>query len=157
MAEAVGLAVSIVGLATTFDSVIKCFEYIHLRRTFGTDFEDCLFKLDNAKLRLSRWGEAVGLSQVDEDTKSLSGTNISEADIPKAAKLLGAILAGIERVEKLEAKFRDRKEPTDQSLDTLSPQERLDPGAFAIHANLTKMAKKRQNRLSPLKKAKWAI
>ncbi|KAJ5250504.1 hypothetical protein N7489_000914 [Penicillium chrysogenum] len=72
MAEAAGFAIGVVSLATTFDNFIGCFEYIHLGKAFGADFQDCLLRLDNARLRLSRWGEAVGLSQVDENTKSFN-------------------------------------------------------------------------------------
>src|SRR5262245_30476426 len=111
MAEAGGLAVGIISLATTFDSVIDCFEYIYFGRTFGADFEDCLLKLDNARLRLSRWGEAVGLSHVEEDTKSLRNTKITTSNIPQAERLLGSILEAIQRTETLDAKYSAGKAP----------------------------------------------
>jgi Prion-inhibition and propagation len=157
MVEAAGLAIGIISLATTFDSIINIFEYIHLGKTFGPDFQDCLLKLDNARLRLSRWGEAVGLSQVDENTKSLKDTKISEADIPRAERLLGAILEELERVKVLDAKFRAGKECNDQSLVVLSAETDLNSIGMSLHETMRKMAKQRQNHLSLRQKAKWAL
>ena len=77
--EAVGLGIGIAGLAGAFTACIDCFEYIQLGRQFGQDYGKCLLKLDTAKLRMSRWGVAMGLgpeprlklqiSASDEDTR----------------------------------------------------------------------------------------
>jgi hypothetical protein len=150
MAEgAAGLAISIVTLATTFDSVINCFEYIYLGKTFGVAFEDCALRLGNARLRLSRWGEAVGLNQVDQDTTSLKDTKLSEENIPKAEERLGFILNEIEKVKKLSGKF-------DQSLVS-SPETNLSSTALSLVQKMRQLAKSRQNRLSTPNKVKWAI
>ncbi|RSM06848.1 hypothetical protein CEP52_005525 [Fusarium oligoseptatum] len=155
--EPAGLAVGLISLATTFDSVLNCFEYVHLGKNFGTDFEDCLLKLDNARLRLSRWGEAVGLSEVEEDTTSLKGTKISEADIPQAQKLLGGVLTQLKRVKTLEAEFKRGKAPNDASLAEVSMKTDVGSVALSLHEKMRKMAKRRQNNLSTRKKAKWAL
>lgn len=147
--EIAGLAVSIVSLATTFDSVINCFEYIHLGKKFGADFQGCVLKLDNARLRLSRWGEAVGLNSVDHDTASLKDTKLSEEDKPKVEERLGFILNEIEAVKQLSGKF-------DQSL-VLSPDTSLDSTTMPLHQKMRQLAKKRQNHLSSPNKIKWAI
>ncbi|KAH7157711.1 prion-inhibition and propagation-domain-containing protein [Dactylonectria estremocensis] len=142
------LAIGIVSLATTFDTIINCFEYIHLGKTFGADFDDCVITLDNARLKLSRWGQAVGLDQVKENTVSLRGTKLSKENIPEAEKRLGFILNEIQKVKKLSGKF-------DQSL-VLSP-EWLSSNAMALHEQMDKLARGRQNRLSMPDKVKWAI
>ena len=59
--EPVGLKIGIAGLAGAFTACVDCFEYIQLGRQFGQDYGNCLLKLDVAKLRLSRWGVAMGL------------------------------------------------------------------------------------------------
>ncbi|RYP42216.1 hypothetical protein DL767_000380 [Monosporascus sp. MG133] len=65
-------------------------------RRFGADFEHCLLKLDNVRLRLSLWGEVVGLGQVDKDTKPLRNTKTTESDIPHVKRLVEATLIDIE-------------------------------------------------------------
>lgn len=42
---------------------MECFEYIQLGRHFGRDFGRCRLKLDIAKRRLARWGEAVNVDE----------------------------------------------------------------------------------------------
>ena len=59
--EPVGLGIGIAGLAGAFTACLDCFEYIQLGRQVGQDYGKCLLKLDTAKLRISRWGVAVGL------------------------------------------------------------------------------------------------
>ena len=59
--EPVGLGIGIAGLAGAFTACVDCFEYIQLGRQFGHDYGKCLLKLDVAKLRISRWGVAMGL------------------------------------------------------------------------------------------------
>jgi hypothetical protein len=80
---------SLINLASTFDSVIKTFECIHFAETFGLDYADCMLKLANVNLRLSRWGEAVGLSNVDESTRRINGMKVAEEDIPQSNQLVG--------------------------------------------------------------------
>ena len=64
MAEAAGLVVGVVALAGLFNNTVECFEFVQLARTFGKNFQTSQLKLDNARLRLSRWGESLHL---DED------------------------------------------------------------------------------------------
>lgn len=90
--EPTGLAVGIIALAGLFNNAVDCFEYVQLGRSFGTNFQTSLFKLDNARLRLSRWGQAVGLSGDIASVQSLQSAKLSQEDIPKAEKLLGQIL-----------------------------------------------------------------
>lgn len=149
MAEAAGLAFAIVSLATAFDSVVNCFEYIHLGKEFDSDFQDCVLKLDNARLRLSRWGEAVGLDQVEKDTVSLNDTKLSKKNIPKAKERLDFILDEIEKVKRLSGRF-------DESL-VVSPESRLNPAAMFLHKKMRRLAKMRGNHLSMPETIRWAV
>lgn len=54
MAEAAGLAASVIALAGLFNNTVECFEFIQLGRNFGKNFQTSQLKLDNARLRLSR-------------------------------------------------------------------------------------------------------
>jgi Skp family chaperone for outer membrane proteins len=70
MAEAAGL-VGVVDLAGLFNNTVKCFEFVQLGRTFGEDFQTSQLKLDNARLRLSRWDKSLSLDEDVQDTASL--------------------------------------------------------------------------------------
>ena len=56
------LTVGVVGLVGLFKDDVDCFEYIQLGRNFGRDFQTSFLKFGIARLRLSRWGQALGLS-----------------------------------------------------------------------------------------------
>lgn len=86
--EPVGFAVGVVGLASLFTNVIDCLNYIHIGRNFGGDFETNLIKLGNAMLKLSCWGEAVGLSGSVFDASYLPYW-IKPEEAEKAERTLG--------------------------------------------------------------------
>ena len=60
--EPAGLTVGVLALAGLFNNTVDCFEYVQIGRCFGQSYQTSLLKLDNAKLRLSRWGQSIGLS-----------------------------------------------------------------------------------------------
>ncbi|KAH8651652.1 prion-inhibition and propagation-domain-containing protein [Ilyonectria robusta] len=153
--ETAGLALGLISLATTFDTVLRCFEYIHFAKTFENDYEDCVLKLDNARLRLSRWGEAVGLHGVDEHTKSLRGTKIPEPDIPSAEKLLKSVLDEVKRVRNLSAKVSGPGSGDENAV--LSEETDLSVAGQSIHEQMQKVIKNRRNKLSIRRKAKWVL
>ncbi|KNB18048.1 hypothetical protein FOXG_15699 [Fusarium oxysporum f. sp. lycopersici 4287] len=62
MAEIFGVVAGALSVAALFNNVVDCFEYIQLGRNFGTDYQTCQIKLDIARLRLSRWGDAVKIN-----------------------------------------------------------------------------------------------
>ncbi|KAK7212144.1 hypothetical protein V2G26_019322 [Clonostachys chloroleuca] len=142
---------SLVNLASTFDSVIKIFEYIHFAETFGGDYEDSILKLDNVNLRLSRWGEAVGLSNVSQNTRNLRGTRVVPEHIPKASNLLGAILVALETAKDIDQKYN----ADDPSI--LKAEEALSYTGLSLHEVHQRIIRKRQNNLSVVKKVTWVL
>lgn len=62
MAEVFSTVASALSVAALFNNCVDCFEYIQLGRHFGRDFERCQLKLDVAKTRLGRWGQAVAIN-----------------------------------------------------------------------------------------------
>ncbi|RYP64180.1 hypothetical protein DL771_008871 [Monosporascus sp. 5C6A] len=136
-------------LETRASHACRDYEYIHLGRRLGADFEHCLVKLDNARLRLSRWAEAVGLGQVDEDTKSSRDTKITESDIPHAKRLLEAIL--------LDACYNAEKANNDRSLVMLSAETDLSSAGVFLLEKTCEIDKKRQSGLYTRQKAMWAL
>jgi hypothetical protein len=69
MAEVFGVIASALSVAALFNNCVDCFEFIQLGRRFGSDYERCQLRLDIAKTRLGRWGEAV---KVNEDARFYS-------------------------------------------------------------------------------------
>jgi len=72
MAEAAGLAVGVTALAGLFSNAVECFEIVQLGRTFEKDFETAQIRLDICRLRVSRWGAALGLDRNLQPTEASS-------------------------------------------------------------------------------------
>lgn len=68
--DPVGLTIGVVGLVGTFTACVDCFDYVHIGRRLGRDYETLVIKLDLIRLRFTRWGEAAGLGQLDEAVAS---------------------------------------------------------------------------------------
>ncbi|KAH8679242.1 prion-inhibition and propagation-domain-containing protein [Ilyonectria robusta] len=62
MAEVFGVAASALSVAALFNNCVDCFEYIKLNPHFGPVAERCQLKLDVARNRLGRWGEAAAIN-----------------------------------------------------------------------------------------------
>jgi len=155
--EPAGLAVGALALAGLFNNAVDCFEYVQLGRNFGTNFQTSLLKLDNARLRLSRWGQAVGLSGDIANAQSLQSTALPTEDIPKAEKLLGQILELFADAEGVSAKFKSRASANDSSLMVLDVQEDMDSVHRSLHEKMRDLSIKRQNRTALHQKVKWAL
>ncbi|KAH7081992.1 small s protein [Paraphoma chrysanthemicola] len=141
--EVGGLAVGIVALAGLFNNAMDCFEYVQLGCSFGNNFQTNLLKLDNARLRLSRWGQAVGLSGDLEDALSLQEATVQKEDIDKAERVLGHILDLFAEAEEISAKYKRSVKPDDLGQ--------------SLHAKMRKLCIKRQNGTMLRQKVKWAL
>ncbi|KAM5452757.1 hypothetical protein MaudCBS49596_003063 [Microsporum audouinii] len=177
MAEAVGLAVGIIGLAGLFNNAVQCFEYVQLARSFGRDFQSSQLKLDSARLRLSRWGKSLKLDahQLDDTQNSIdfpgSAEDVERAknllnhihfpgsikDVERAKNLLSHILELFKEAEVSSAKFKDKLSLTDGSTATFDPEADLKPTVGALHRTMRKLAVDRQNKANVKQRAKWAL
>ncbi|KAL9074931.1 MAG: hypothetical protein Q9157_004201 [Trypethelium eluteriae] len=157
MAEASGLAVGVVALAGLFNSTVECFEFVQLGRNFEKDFQTSQLKLDNARLRLSRWGKSLGLNDNIQDTQSLGTYFRADEDIKQAESLLGQIIELFADAEGVSNKFKSRKRSDDTSLMTYSPQTDLEPAIADLHFKMRQLSIARQNRSGLREKAKWAL
>ena len=104
--EPVGLAVSVVSVATLFRAALDCFEYIQLGKAFSSDLQTCYLRLDSIQLRLSRWGEAVGLGVEIVDSDSLDYLSLSGENIKHAEHLIGQIINLFQRFPTLTMTLR---------------------------------------------------
>ncbi|KAL9626667.1 MAG: hypothetical protein Q9164_007826, partial [Protoblastenia rupestris] len=153
MADAAGLTVGIAGL---FSNAVQCFEYIQLGRDFGKNFQTSQLKLDNARLRLSRWGSSLGLSG------NLQGAQLVEErfdsqQIERAKALLGQILELFADAEGVSDKYKSRTKANDSRLTTYNLQTDLDPATADLHNKMRQLSIERQNQASLRQKAKWAL
>ena len=108
MAEAVGLIMGGVALASLFTTCIDCFEYVQLGRQFGTNYQRSLLKLDIVKLRLSRWADAVNESQ---QYYNVAIGSTSEAS--KVQEILAEIIDLFANAERVSAKYKMKAKPGD--------------------------------------------
>lgn len=157
MAEAAGLVVGVAALAGLFNNTIDCFEYVQLGRKFGKEFQTSQLKLDNARLRLSRWGKSLGLDKDIRDTDSLQGHFGSASNVEHAENLLGQALELFTDAEGVSSKYKGRTEPHDDSLVVFDPQTALTSVGASLHVKMRQLAIERQNRSGIRQKAKWAF
>ncbi|KAF2623383.1 hypothetical protein BU25DRAFT_414388 [Macroventuria anomochaeta] len=156
MAETAGLVIGVVALAGLFNNTVECFEIVQLGRAFGKSFQTSQLKLDNARLRLSRWGKSLSLDDV-RDAVSLPGRLGSETTVKHAEALLGQIIELFAEAEGVSNRYRSRTEPEDNSLAVYDPQTDLYPAVAKLHNKMRQLAIERQNRSGVRQKAKWAL
>lgn len=97
MAEPFGIAVGAVSVTHVFIACLDCFDYLQLGRHFGRDLQTSLLALECAKLRLTRWGEAVNV----KDDPKLGRPDATASDIQIARKAFHQILVLFAETENL--------------------------------------------------------
>jgi Prion-inhibition and propagation/SesB domain on fungal death-pathway protein len=158
MAEgAAGLGVGVIALAGLFNNAVECFEFIQLGHSFGKNFQTSQLKLDNARLRLSRWGDSLGLNGDISDTKALQERFGSTQNVSQAEALLGQILELFAEAEGVSTKYKDRTATDDSGLAVYNPQTDFVPAMAALHHKMRQLSVERQNRTGLRQKARWAL
>jgi hypothetical protein len=147
MAEISALTLSLPGL---FVSCIQCFEFIQLGRQLEHDYEGAVLRLSSIGLRLSRWGESVGLG---DPLTNEEGRNLIADAVPEAERLLTAIIERFETANAKREQFRPRA-----SDETTIIQPDMAPAARAVHQTMQKwMSQRRMNHQNRMKTVCWAI
>lgn len=152
-----GLVVGVVALSALFNNAVECFEFVQLSRTFGKDYQTNQLKLDNARLRLSRWGKSLCLDENVRDAKSLQGRFGSELTVKHAEALLGQIVELFADAEGVSSKYKSRAASQDDRLAVYDPQADLDPAMAKLHDKMRHLAIERQNRSGVRQKVKWVL
>lgn len=151
MAEPFGIVAGAVGISAAFTACVDCFGYIQLGRHFGRDFETDQLSLDCARLRLTRWGQAVGIY----DDPKLGKPEATAAEIQTAKNTMLQILVlfadsgVISKEYQLNAK-------AGQDLTLFSATD-MSPDALALDNKMKQLAIKRQKGAHILKLASWAL
>jgi len=121
MAEAAGLAFAIVGL---FNDSVDIFQYIQIGKNFGRDATTYALLLMHVQLDFSRWGEAVGLKDLDT---ALDPNDLDLASLAFPPEKLSKLKDTLEHVNKLlkaseeEAKKNKPIPPTMSTVPTSTP------------------------------------
>ena len=156
MAEIVGLTVGVIALAGLFSNAIECFECIQFGRAFGKNFQTSQLKLDNARLRLSRWGSSLGLSD-DLRGARLLEERFGSKTIEHAKASLGQILELFAKAESVSEKYKRQTKANDSSLATYNSQTDLGLATADLHNKMRQLSMERQNKTALWQKAKWAL
>ena len=121
------------------NGVVRLFGSVQMGEGFSQSFQTSLLKVDVIRLRLTRWGQSVGLADLS-DHQSLSQAKLSPEDIPKVEELLNGIMDQFSDAEVYAKRFK-RKNPKTSTLD---PEKELDNVSAALHQQMGELAKKRQ-------------
>ncbi|KAL6401196.1 hypothetical protein AUP68_16922 [Ilyonectria robusta] len=158
------IAIGALGLAGLFNNAIDWFEYIYVAKQCGPRLQTHLLRLDNAQLRLTRWGDAVGLSGFmieDDNSLETSGSfllNHHQKDV--AEQTFRTILLKFEDCQKISHGYRKGKKEDDTSVreNEIKPfGPGSDPMRHYLHQRMQGISFSRKNKVSPFRKAKFAI
>ncbi|RYP81391.1 hypothetical protein DL770_005919 [Monosporascus sp. CRB-9-2] len=83
------------------DLSVDCFAYVQLGRRFGRDYERCQLRLDVAKIRLGRWGEAV---KINDDPGFRSSTP-TDKSVQLAQSIIEEIMLLFESAQKTSKRY----------------------------------------------------
>lgn len=152
MAEAFGLVAGAVSIATAFTACVDFFEYVQFGRHFKRDFQTDLITLECARLRLTRWGQAVNVY----DDPRLGRPDTTPDEIQSANAILHQVLVLFANTKEISEKYHaDTKSGED--LTVLRPGD-LDSSVAELSNKMRKLAVRRRKKgTSVLKTACWAL
>lgn len=130
--EAAGL---VVGLAGVFNTALDAYKGVRCGRGFGKDYTICSYKLSLARLRLSRWGESLGLSGEIKDDHTLPPDLGNKEHVEKAENVLRLIIDLVEHFEEL---------PKDDDYESIDQ-----PKDAKLFKQLQRLSDNRKNNVRP--------
>ena len=155
--ESAGFVIGVAGLTAVFTTCVDCFEYIQLGRHFGQDYGKCLLQLDVAKLRLCRWGSAIGLGPKTNLKQKIS---VSDKELMLAQSLLAQIMESFMDAERISDRFKKHASMQNADSEQLliyHADSDLGLDHQRLHDTMRELAMKRQKATSFGKKAAWAL
>jgi hypothetical protein len=133
--EAVSLGVSVVALASLFETALDCFKYVKVAKSFGSDYQTYVLRLQNLRLRLSRWGEAASLCKQLTATQQPRTTALSASEVEQAKALVGHIIRLFSDTEELAEKYAGERSDLvvmDKDTDDLEDARHLLPAPTRV-------------------------
>jgi hypothetical protein len=151
--EPVSLSVSVVALATIFDSALNCFKHVKVAKSFGVDYQTYVLRLQNLQLRLSRWGETVGLGKDVTAHEQSTPSSLPELQLKRAEELVGHIIRLFSDAEDLADKYAG-----DSADLVVIDGDVQGLGDIAkLCQKMRKICLQRQRQTNVAKKAKWSL
>ncbi|RKK81383.1 hypothetical protein BFJ68_g16008 [Fusarium oxysporum] len=151
MAEIFGVVASALSVAALFNNVVDCFEYIQLGRNFGADYQTCQVKLDIARLRLSRWGDAVKINNDSRFTEVKPSNN----QVRVAKNTLEQLLNLFHNAHTESSNFK--LGAGEEELALFDSSTNTNQAVVALRNTMRDLAHKRQKTTSLSKKISWAL
>ncbi|KAI7280689.1 hypothetical protein KC345_g4600 [Hortaea werneckii] len=151
--EPVSLGVSVVALVGLFDNALNCFKHVKVAKSFGSDYQTYVLRLQNLRLRLSRWGEAVGLGEQFAASDQPTTSVLPDAAVKQAEVLIGHIIRLFSDTEELAEKFADKQSDLvaiDEDADGLGDASKL-------CQKMRNICVRRQRQSSAVTKARWSL
>lgn len=149
--EPFGIVASALSVAGLFNNCVDCFEYIQLGRHFGRDYATCQLKLDVAKLRLSRWGEAV---KINDDLRFRTTEPSEGSPIELAKSIIEQIINLFKSAWATSNRYARRE---DQHNLGVFEDKAMTPVEQTLHNRMEVVARRRQRDTSLSKKIAWAL
>ena len=151
MTEPFGFAAGAVGIAAAFTACVDCFGYVQFGRHFGQDFQTDLLTLNCARLRLTRWGQAVNIYEDPQMGKP----DATSAEVRTVRDSLHQILLLFANTEKISKRY-GLNAKTGEDLSILLT-DNMNPTIVGLSDKMKELAIRRQKGSSVLKTASWAL
>ncbi|KAK0743223.1 prion-inhibition and propagation-domain-containing protein [Schizothecium vesticola] len=155
------------GLAGLFSTAITWFDYVLVAKQAAPRLQSLLVKLDNAHLRLTRWGKAAGLTgpriEDEESLRSSESFQLNEQQEQQAIRTFRAVADLFEECQKLCHRERNGKTEDDPSVreTEISPFGTVGPNWNPMHRYLHRKMRDitdgRSNKVSVTQRVKFAI
>ncbi|KAH8878675.1 hypothetical protein GQ53DRAFT_756520 [Thozetella sp. PMI_491] len=161
VAEGIGAAS---GLANLFNTAITWFDYILVAKQAAPRLQSLLVKLDDAQLRLTRWGKAAGLTGMriedEESLKSSESFQLDDEQEQQAIRTFQTVAALFEECQKLchrerNSKREDVRENEIRPFGTAGPN--WNPMHRYLHGKMRDITDGRKNRVSVAQRLQFAI
>lgn len=151
MPDPFGLVSGAVGIAAAFTACVDCFKYVQSGRHLHRDLQTELLSLSCAGLRLTRWGDSVGIY----DDPGFSSHRVSAPEVETAKVVLFQIMVLFEDTKKISDKYKVSASAEDTFAESVS--EDPDPTIDAITTRVKAIMTRRQKGISLLKTTQWAL
>lgn len=156
------IAIGILGLAGLFNNAIDWFDYVYIAKKCGLRLQTHLLKLDNAQLRLTRWGDAVGLSGADIDDHNSLGCSflLSDGQKAHAERIFRSILQKFQACQDICLTYREGKKEDNRGVEQneIKPfGSGWDPMRQYLHQKMRNISHTRKNKVTMFEKARFAI
>ncbi|KAH7027327.1 prion-inhibition and propagation-domain-containing protein [Microdochium trichocladiopsis] len=153
MVEVFGTVAGAMSVAALFNNAVDTLGYIKLGRHFARDFERCQLKLDIARTRLARWGNAVDITGTPRYNLVMPQDDESQ----RVCTILEAIMLLFQDAQKVSERYALSKLTDGSNLEYCDPATSLTETGRRTHERLLARIATLQKGTSFAKKAAWAL